>query len=217
MNLDNLKFESLYEETLGMFVDNELNPDELKLAREWIVEAEYVDPETDEPVTLERVNEESDEFIVDFIKHHYDGGIKGFKLAVNPRPSKDDNLEEKESKELKKACWKGYEAIGTKKKKGKTVPNCVPVKENSLETLEEAGRCTGPTQKASSDRKGKKWMQCVKNPSGKGYKRIHWGQAGVRVTGKSGNTKRKKSFKKRHNCSKAKPNTPKAMACKDWQ
>jgi hypothetical protein len=30
---------------------------------------------------------------------------------------------------LKKACWKGYEAIGTKKKDGKEVPNCVPVKE----------------------------------------------------------------------------------------
>lgn len=30
---------------------------------------------------------------------------------------------------LKDACWKGYEAIGTKKKNGKTVPNCVPVKE----------------------------------------------------------------------------------------
>lgn len=27
--------------------------------------------------------------------------------------------------DLKKACWKGYEAIGTKKKNGKTVPNCV--------------------------------------------------------------------------------------------
>tara|TARA_R110002020_G_scaffold405760_1_gene615791 strand:+ start:433 stop:558 length:126 start_codon:yes stop_codon:yes gene_type:complete len=25
-------------------------------------------------------------------------------------------------------CWKGYEMIGTKKKKGKTVPNCVPKK-----------------------------------------------------------------------------------------
>ena len=23
-------------------------------------------------------------------------------------------------------CWKGYEMIGTKKKGGKTVPNCVP-------------------------------------------------------------------------------------------
>ena len=30
------------------------------------------------------------------------------------------------SEELKDACWKGYEAIGTKKKNGKTVPNCVP-------------------------------------------------------------------------------------------
>ena len=27
---------------------------------------------------------------------------------------------------LKDACWKGYTAIGTKKKNGKTVPNCVP-------------------------------------------------------------------------------------------
>jgi hypothetical protein len=29
---------------------------------------------------------------------------------------------------LKKACWKGYEAVGTKKKGGRTVPNCVPKK-----------------------------------------------------------------------------------------
>lgn len=26
-------------------------------------------------------------------------------------------------------CWKGYKPVGTKKKNGKTVPNCVPVKE----------------------------------------------------------------------------------------
>ncbi len=30
--------------------------------------------------------------------------------------------------ELKKACWKGYEAIGVKQKNGRTVPNCVPKK-----------------------------------------------------------------------------------------
>jgi hypothetical protein len=24
-------------------------------------------------------------------------------------------------------CWKGYEMVGTKKKGGKTVPNCVPI------------------------------------------------------------------------------------------
>jgi len=29
---------------------------------------------------------------------------------------------------LKNACWKGYTAIGMKKKKGKIVPNCVPIK-----------------------------------------------------------------------------------------
>lgn len=87
---------------------------------------------------------------------------------------------------------------------------------NSLVKLlmEKSSRCTKTTQKAHSTRKGKKWMKCVK--SGTGYKRIHWGQAGVRVTGKSGNTKRKKSFRARHKCSSAKPGTPRAMACKDW-
>jgi hypothetical protein len=83
--------------------------------------------------------------------------------------------------------------------------------------LEEksSARCTKVTKKASSTRPGKKWMQCVRKPGG-GFKRIHWGQAGVKVTGKSGNTKRKKSFRARHKCSTAKPGTAKYMACKDW-
>ena len=51
------------------------------------------------------------------------------------------------------------------------------------ELLSEAAKCTGPTKKTSSDRKGKKYMQCVKNPNGKGYKRVHFGQKGVKVTG----------------------------------
>ena len=83
------------------------------------------------------------------------------------------------------------------------------------EILEEAGKCTGPTKKTSSDRKGKKWTKCAKQSDGS-YKRIHWGQKGVRVTGKSGNTKRKKAFRARHKCSSAKAGSPKAMACKDW-
>lgn len=80
-----------------------------------------------------------------------------------------------------------------------------------IELLE---KCTGPTKKASSDRKGKKWMKCARQPDGS-YKKIHWGQAGVRVSGKS-NTKRRKSFRSRHNCSSAKPGTPRYQACKDW-
>tara|TARA_R100001591_G_C4257000_1_gene158694 strand:- start:459 stop:587 length:129 start_codon:yes stop_codon:yes gene_type:complete len=27
----------------------------------------------------------------------------------------------------KNPCWKGYEMIGMKKKKGRNVPNCVPI------------------------------------------------------------------------------------------
>jgi hypothetical protein len=30
---------------------------------------------------------------------------------------------------LEDSCWEGYEAIGTKELDGKTVPNCVPIKE----------------------------------------------------------------------------------------
>ena len=40
--------------------------------------------------------------------------------------------------ELKDACWKGYTAVGTKKKNGATVPNCVPesvVKEAGIPKL----------------------------------------------------------------------------------
>lgn len=80
-----------------------------------------------------------------------------------------------------------------------------------IEVLE---KCTGPTKKASSDRKGKKWTKCAKQPDGS-YKRIHWGQAGVRVG--SGNSKRAKSFRKRHNCKNAKPGSPNALSCSNWE
>jgi hypothetical protein len=30
---------------------------------------------------------------------------------------------------LESSCWEGYEAIGTKELDGKSVPNCVPIKE----------------------------------------------------------------------------------------
>ena len=106
-----------------------------------------------------------------------------------------------------KACWDGYARRGTKKKGDKTVDNCVKMSEKNAQ-------CTGPTKKASSTSKGKKWMKCVKSDSG-GYKRIHRGQKGVKVSGKA-NTKRRKSFRARHKCSTAKANTPRGQACKDW-
>jgi len=39
---------------------------------------------------------------------------------------------------LKKACWKGYTAVGLKKKGGRMVPNCVPIKdETELKTFKQ--------------------------------------------------------------------------------
>ena len=40
------------------------------------------------------------------------------------------NLSESE-KDLSEKCWDGYKRIGSKKKNGKTVPNCVPISEAS--------------------------------------------------------------------------------------
>jgi hypothetical protein len=44
------------------------------------------------------------------------------------------NEVKKPTGDLKKACWKGYTAVGTKEKNGRTVPNCVP-EEVELEEL----------------------------------------------------------------------------------
>ena len=41
--------------------------------------------------------------------------------------------------DLKKACWKGYTAVGTKEKNGKTVPNCVPANEE-VEQIDEISK-----------------------------------------------------------------------------
>ena len=57
----------------------------------------------------------------DFVKKHNktpDGWIKNFK-----------NIKEEKKMKGKDPCWKGYEMVGKKKKNGKEVPNCVPVKE----------------------------------------------------------------------------------------
>ena len=57
----------------------------------------------------------------DFVKKHNktpDDWIKNFK-----------NIKEEKKMKGEDPCWKGYEMVGKKKKNGKEVPNCVPVKE----------------------------------------------------------------------------------------
>jgi hypothetical protein len=58
---------------------------------------------------------------------HSDGGNKSSEPAGTSTYKNDDIVLVEKSKT--DPCWKGYKQIGMKKKKGKEVPNCVPVKE----------------------------------------------------------------------------------------
>ena len=125
-----------------------------------------------------------------------------------------DNINKAKKKGKVSSKWKNDPKY--RKQMKKQAAKIAATKEGIPDSVEnEAARCTKTTKKASSTSKGKKWMKCVTNPDGKGYKRIHWGQKGVKVSGKA-NTKRRKSFRARHKCSTAKAGTPRYQACKDW-
>ena len=62
--------------------------------------------------------------------------------------------------DLKKACWKGYTAVGMKMKNGRKVPNCVPVKESieeQLEVLDEMPGANMDTRAVHSHLKKQGW------------------------------------------------------------
>ena len=66
-----------------------------------------------------------DECVADQLKRGYTeesaNSICGWIKANYQEMAEEDGLEN--------ACWPGYEAIGTKELDGRTVPNCVPMKE----------------------------------------------------------------------------------------
>ncbi|MDA8940563.1 hypothetical protein N9H34_00370 [bacterium] len=63
----------------------------------------------------------------------------GSKGAPTAQDFRDSQNEEKEKGVDGKACWKGYKRMGTKKKGGKTVDNCVPEEAVSVQPM------SGPT------------------------------------------------------------------------
>jgi hypothetical protein len=134
------------------------------------------------------------------------------KIALDHLVEDPDYYTKLQKIEEKTPCWDGYERVPNTKvgEKG----SCRKKKKSKI-VDESSSKCTKVTKKASSDRKGKKWTKCAKQVDGS-IKRIHWGQKGVKVTGKSGNTKRKKSFRARHDCKNAKKGSPQQAACNDW-
>ena len=70
------------------------------------------------------------------------------------------NEVKKPTGDLKKACWDGYTAVGTKQKGGRTVPNCVPEEVEQIDELSKstlgsyvksAARDVGASRKLASD------------------------------------------------------------------
>ena len=71
--------------------------------------------------------------------------MKSFKHYVN------ENIK-KSTGDLKKACWKGYTAVGTKEKNGHTVPNCVP--EETMNEVDAWQKNAGKNPEGGLNRKG---------------------------------------------------------------
>lgn len=70
------------------------------------------------------------------------------------KPTVSEAVEEPTG-DLKKACWKGYTAVGLKKKGGRMVPNCVP-EELELEEKKETVPFKGPYDKPAKKQPGQK-------------------------------------------------------------
>jgi hypothetical protein len=64
------------------------------------------------------------------VRKGWAGGTKTSRAELAKKIGMKEEVKEPTG-DLKKACWKGYTAVGTKMKNGRKVPNCVPVKEDN--------------------------------------------------------------------------------------
>ena len=112
-------------------------------------------------------------------------------------------------------CWKGYKPVGTKKKGGRTVPNCVPkesVEESEVDEAEYRGKQVPLGKKLPGDVKKSKVY--VRKPNGNIVK-VNFGDKKMRI--KKSNPKRRKSFRARHNCQNPGPRwKARYWSCRSW-
>ena len=67
-------------------------------------------------------------------------------MIINLKLNNFEIKKPNEMADLEDSCWPGYEAIGTKELDGKTVPNCVPIKEEQR-TVKEGFPIPSPSGK----------------------------------------------------------------------
>jgi hypothetical protein len=138
--------------------------------------------------------------------------------------------------ESKSPCWDGYKKVGTKQKNGKTVNNCIPINEYTIddeevaEFLKELKKCStdlkeGVLEEAEYQGKkvtlnkpmqgdSKKFKVYVKNEKGNIVK-VNFGAKGMNI--KKNNPIRRKAFRARHNCDNPGPKwKARYWSCKKW-
>ena len=104
-------------------------------------------------------------------------------------------------------CWKGYAPVGTKKKNGKTVPNCVPVNEENKPNVKLGKPFLTPGGP-------KKRAVYVKNDRGNVVK-VNFGDPNLEI--KRDNPARRRNFRARHNCESPGPRwKAKYWSCRAW-
>jgi len=90
---------------------------------------------------------------------------------INELKNQNDNMEiddriTREEKKMKGAdpCWKGYQMVGTKKKGGRTVPNCVPeeVVQEGIGGIEDSPMSATNSVKAMESEQRKKNMKSAR-------------------------------------------------------
>ena len=100
-------------------------------------------------------------------KKQFDNDAK----KINELKKQDDNMEiddriTREEKKMKGAdpCWKGYQMVGTKKKGGRTVPNCVPeeVVQEGIGGIEDSPMSATNSVKAMESEQRKKNMKSAR-------------------------------------------------------
>ena len=91
------------------------------------------------PQELDKIIQNGHDWADDHVSEAKNNMDQVFDFFMNETKSNDkedvtadvDSFSMNEEKQLDEKCWDGYKRIGSKKKNGKTVPNCVPVSEES--------------------------------------------------------------------------------------
>lgn len=118
----------------------------------------------------------------------------------------------KSFQDLRKACWKGYKAVGLKKKGDRQVPNCVP-EETELDEATYQGRKVTLNKPMAGDVKKSKVFV---DPDGDGKaKKVNFGDKNLSI--KKHIPARRRSFRARHNCDNPGPkDKARYWSCKAW-